>query len=105
MTKPKLPTVPVPMQTVDMTTGKVVSEAVVHFNIMPPLNPNVCQTCNHQHHPHEPHNQQTLHYQYVFYGEHGRWPTWEDAMEHCSDEIKAAWKQALEAKGVWSAKP
>lgn len=73
--------------------------------LMPPP-PGVCQACAVDHHPAEPHNQQSLHYQYWFYfrtaretGE-GRWPTWADAMEHCDDEIKAAWCEALEERGV-----
>lgn len=38
---------------------------------------------------------------YKFYFEHGRWPTWADAMAHCSDEVKAAWEVALREGGHW----
>lgn len=48
-----------------------------------------CPMCAVKHDPEMPHNQQSLAYQYKFYDEHGRWPTWHDAMEHCSKEIKA----------------
>jgi hypothetical protein len=62
-----------------------------------PCAPDVCQECATDH-PHEnPHNQQSLHYQYSFYATHGRWPTWTDAMQHCTDEMKAAWREQLVA--------
>lgn len=52
-------------------------------------------------HPVEaPHNRESLTYQYKFYDEHGRWPTWKDAMEHCPPEIKAFWQQELEKRGI-----
>jgi hypothetical protein len=47
-----------------------------------------------------PHNQQSLYWQYHFYGRHGRWPTWSDAMAHCSPEMREEWTRALEACGV-----
>ena len=59
-----------------------------------------CQECAVDHDPEQPHNQQSLFYQYKFYNEHGRWPTWKDAMEHCSEDIKAFWKRELEERGV-----
>jgi hypothetical protein len=41
-------------------------------------------------HPVEhPHNKDSLYYQFRFHGVHGRWPTWEDAMAHCSEKVKA----------------
>ena len=57
--------------------------------------PGTCSECATKHPPEMPHNQQSLTYQYKFYDRHGRWPTWEDAMAHCSDEIKQLWKDAL----------
>jgi len=69
------------------------------FMLMPPK-PGVCQICATKHEPSEPHNQQSLYYQYRFYAEHGRWPTWEDAMAHCDEETKVAWKEALREHGV-----
>lgn len=35
-----------------------------------------CPECAINHAPELPHNQQSLFYQYSFYGKHGRWPTW-----------------------------
>lgn len=59
-----------------------------------------CPECAVKHDPWQPHNRDSLTYQYKFYDKHGRWPTWEDAMEHCSDEVKEVWKTALQAHGV-----
>ena len=54
-----------------------------------------CSMCAVKHEPEQPHNQKSLAYQYKFFDQHGRWPTWADAMAHCSEEIKAFWVEAL----------
>lgn len=65
-----------------------------------PAAPGKCAECAVEHAPEMPHNQQSLFYQYKFYNEYGRWPTWEDAMAHCTDEMKEYWRQALRERGV-----
>jgi hypothetical protein len=64
------------------------------FSLMPAA-PGTCPVCGVTHNPKQHHNQQSLFYQYNFYNEYGRWPTWKDAMEHCSDEVKAFWIKEL----------
>jgi hypothetical protein len=59
-----------------------------------------CQECAVKHDPAMPHNQQSLHYQYNFYFKHSRWPTWKDALAHCTPEMQARWIAALKEKGV-----
>ena len=59
-----------------------------------------CPECAKKHDPGQPHDKSSLIYQYKFYDKHGRWPTWKDAMEHCSDEVKAFWIDALREHGV-----
>ena len=59
-----------------------------------------CPQCATMHDPKHPHNRASLAYQYKFYDQYGRWPTWEDAMAHCAEEIKEYWKQALRERGV-----
>lgn len=59
-----------------------------------------CPICATAHDPNMPHNQQSMTYQYKFYDEHGRWPTWKDAMEHCTEEVQQVWKDALRDKGI-----
>lgn len=67
--------------------------------LLPP-SPDVCQECATDHDPEMPHNKQSLYYQTKFQMEHRRAATWEDAMSHCSDEVKAAWKKELLKLGV-----
>lgn len=67
--------------------------------LLPPA-PGTCPECGVQHDPGLPHNQQSLYYQYHFFQENGRWPTWSDAMAHCSDEMKSFWKKELSKRGV-----
>ena len=59
-----------------------------------------CPLCAVSHDPGQPHNRDSLTYQYKFYDQHGRWPTWMDAMAHCTPEIQKAWCDALQEKGI-----
>lgn len=59
-----------------------------------------CPMCAVKHDPSFPHNLQSLAYQYKFYDQEGRWPTWEDAMAHCTPEMQQEWKEALRERGV-----
>lgn len=59
-----------------------------------------CPMCAVKHEPEMPHNRDSLCYQYKFYDQHGRWPTWADAMAHCAPEVKAIWRRELVARGV-----
>lgn len=68
--------------------------------IILPAKPGFCQECGAKHEPDLPHNAQSRLYQYAFYGREGRWPTWNDALAHCSDEVRELWKKALTEKGV-----
>jgi hypothetical protein len=67
---------------------------------MLPAKPGTCPECAVKHEPEQPHNQQSLFYQYKFYNEHGRWPTWQDAMSHCSEEVKLLWRSELKVLGI-----
>jgi hypothetical protein len=69
------------------------------LNLMP-CAPDVCQECAVKHDPEQPHNQQSLYYQYKFYAQHGRWPTWADAMAHCDREVREYWISALRERGI-----
>ena len=59
-----------------------------------------CQLCATKHEKHYPHNQQSMYYHMIFKNKYGRYPTWDDAMKHCSNEMKTAWKEELKMKGV-----
>lgn len=69
------------------------------MKLLPP-HPDACQECAGKHDPEMPHNQQSLYYQYKFFQERDRWPTWVDAMAHCPDDVKHAWTEALRQHGV-----
>jgi hypothetical protein len=70
--------------------------------ILLPPHPDLCQTCATDHHPELPHNQQSLYYQMRFQMDHGRWPTWEDAMAHCTDDTRSKWQEAMKRVEVRS---
>jgi len=73
------------------------------FKLLPPK-PGVCQECAVDHKPGEPHNPGSMYYQYKFHGEHGRWPTWKDAIAHCEPELREALKEELILMQVWDPK-
>lgn len=71
-----------------------------HSVTLLPCAPNVCQQCAVDHKPEYPHNQQSLYYQYKFYEQNGRWPTWTDALAHCTEELRQFWIVELRKAGV-----
>lgn len=67
-----------------------------------PARPGVCPQCAVDHEPGQPHSRDSLFYQYRFYSQRGRWPTWKDAVAHCSDDIREKWERVLKARGAWT---
>jgi hypothetical protein len=61
-----------------------------------------CPACAVEHSDDAPHNAQSIYYQYRFYGLRDRWPTWADAIAHCSPSIQAFWKAKLKEKSAWT---
>lgn len=61
-----------------------------------------CPVCAVKHDIAAPHNKESLHYQYRFFAQHQRWPTWADAIAYCSAEMQSAWKKELIEREVWS---
>lgn len=76
-----------------------VSSSTMHLL---PAPADACQECAVKHEPSFPHNRDSLFYQMHFRKEHGRWPTWADAIAHCDERAKPAIKALLEREGVWS---
>ena len=96
-----MPSIKMPMQVVDMQTGEIKEEREVEWHVMPIDTSNgQCPECGRKHEPEWPHNQQSLAYQYHFRAQHNRWPTWLDAMAHCTPDMQTRWKEALREKGV-----
>ena len=69
------------------------------FIILPPMK-GLCPKCAVAHDPARPHDRNSLYYQMRFRQKHGRFPTWADAMRHCDEKVKAAWRAALSEHGV-----
>ena len=65
-----------------------------------PAAPGTCPECAVTHEPDQPHDKHSLFYQYKFYRDNGRWPTWKDAMAHCSEDMQRLWIDALKERGV-----
>jgi len=59
-----------------------------------------CQECATKHEPELPHNAQSLYYGVAFKIVHGVDPTWGNALEHCTPEMRAMWERELLARGV-----
>lgn len=72
------------------------------MTLLPPT-PGTCPVCATKHDPAHPHNAQSLYYQMRFYGLHGRWPTWADALAHVtSAKLHEHWETKLKELGHWS---
>jgi len=70
-----------------------------------PFKEGQCHECAVVHDPDMPHNQESLFWQYHFMEKNGWWPTWTDAMAHCSPEMKKAWTEELAKHGVTVCEP
>jgi len=66
------------------------------FTMLPPAK-GKCQVCAADHTPDMPHNRDSLYYQMAFKQAHGRWPTWADALAHCTPEVQKEWTVHLTA--------
>lgn len=74
-----------------MTTNKL--------TLLPP-DPSVCQQCGVDHEPEQPHDATSMFYGFWYLENHGRSPTWADAMAHCDAHIKDHWLEYLQALGI-----
>ncbi|UAN54729.1 hypothetical protein KGP26_29715 (plasmid) [Serratia sp. JSRIV002] len=90
--------IPIQRTTVNMATGAEKTETVA-VPLVTQVRPGCCTACGLKHAPDEPHNLRSMVYQYTFYVEHGRWPTWSDALAHCSDALRQFWITELTARG------
>ncbi len=57
------------------------------MTLLPPA-ADKCQTCATAHEPELPHNAQSIYYQMAFNMKNKRWPTWNDAMKHCTPAMR-----------------
>lgn len=67
--------------------------------LLPPAK-DKCQMCAVKHEPEQAHDANSLYYKMWFKKENGRWPTWDDAIAHCSPEVKKFWAEQLKKHGI-----
>lgn len=63
--------------------------------------PGTCRLCATVHKPDMPHDRDSLYYQNWFFKRYRRFPTWTDAMAHCTDAVKRAYTDTLAKRGVY----
>lgn len=78
---------------------EVVQVKLGDMTIVPPK-PENCNVCGVWHVRVMPHDATSLYYLTKFKVDHGRDATWEDALEHCPENIKTLWRLELEKFGV-----
>lgn len=62
--------------------------------------PGACKICATVHKPGQPHDRDSLYYQNWFRKRHKRFPTWADAMAHCTEDVKAEYTAILAKRGI-----
>jgi hypothetical protein len=95
--------IPSAVTKVNLKTGEETHERM-SWNILPPP-ADRCQVCAVKHVPEAPHNATSLYYQMTFHGMMGRWPTWADAVAHCTVETQREWELELRRMNAWSEPP
>lgn len=65
-----------------------------------PPKPELCAVCGATHDANVPHNKYSAYYRAQFYAKHKRFPTWQDAMAHCSEEMKEDFTKVLQFMGL-----
>ncbi len=87
-----------------MIRGMIEGKHLAPFSMLPAA-PDKCPECAVKHDPGMTHDNRSLCYQSHFYNEFGRWPTWDDAMSHCTEEMKEITKKTLLSKGILKPEP
>lgn len=92
-------TLTIPTDIRDVESGEIIKRETAKFFIAPAPE-GTCPECAVTHEPGQPHNAESIHYQYHFFAENNRWPNWNDAMAHCSQETKDRWIKELARLGI-----
>ena len=78
---------------------KKMNENMEEIKVVPPF-PGSCPICATVHKPEEPHDRDSIYYQNLFRRKHKRFPTWTDAMSHCTETVKAEYAKRLAQRGI-----
>ncbi len=86
---------------IERSSVKVVPFAAMH--VLPPESG--CSECGREHDEGLPHDLQSMVYQYAFRNRTARegderWPTWLDAMAHCTPATRGLWISAMREHGI-----
>jgi len=87
----------------DTVTGEERAE-LRHLTLAPPPLDR-CQICAAKHELAEPHDPTTLYAQTLHTHLLGRAPTWADALAHCAEPVRTAWRAQLKERGQWTQPP
>lgn len=96
--------IPTKVQTVDARSGKVLKTEAMPMMLMPPRS-GLCAVCAADHKPEDPHNAQSLYWGVAFNSDHGRVPTWADAIAHCDEAVQERWTNELKRMKAWTEPP
>ena len=69
------------------------------LQLMPPA-PHLCQVCGSDHGAGEAHDPTSVYYQYAFYENNGRYPSWRDSIAHLDAEHQQHWLDELAEQGL-----
>lgn len=97
--KPKLKRPKIPKKQ-RLTINLMVPGKDIEYFDIPPAPSGTCPECATIHDFDYPHDKNSLFYLYTFYYKYKRWPTWNDALNHCSIETKNMWNEFLKAKNI-----
>ena len=75
------------------------SDSMDEIKITAPV-PGACPICATKHDAHDPHDRDSLYYQNQFFKANKRFPSWWDAMSHCTDMTKTVWVDKLKKHGI-----
>ncbi len=66
----------------------VTFSAQLWYSVCKPREPETCQMCGRRHFAHQPHDPTSPLYALNFRSTERRWPSWKDAMSHCSPKMQ-----------------
>lgn len=62
--------------------------------------PRTCRICATAHRPEQPHDRDSLYYQNWFFKRYRHFPSWADAMAHCTEAVQAEFTATLAKRGI-----
>jgi len=60
----------------------------------------LCEVCGNPHPRDTPHHKDSAFYRAKFFEEKGRYPDWNDALAHCTEQVRESWRMRLSEYGI-----